>query len=550
MLRAVPVLAVAALFALGLSVAAADPPDVPGGLSPADGTDVRGERIALSWRAVEGAAEYRVRWSVGAADAGTTEAQVPAERAVFLLDGPFPDNTHIFWAVQARGGAWSETADFWVGRDIVPPEAPSDLVALGAADGVELRWTASPSGDAEGYRLYLRPAGGIYGGGSSLGLVTSTTVGNLVPGLSYDFMLTAVDAAGNESVGVLATWASGARVILRGIAWPTVQAAADRAVPGDTIELAAGTFLEGVSLPPGVSLRGAGPGQTILDATGASAGVTLEASDASDGALSTISSLTIRGGAAGVWGGVARVRLENVVICRAVGPGIHLDAGRLDAARVTLYGCAQDAIVTGADGLVTDAIIAGNGGAGLRALGPGLRLSWSTLFDNVLGPTAGPVQGGEGVTGVVARFENERGDDFRVPSGDPTVDAGDPASPYALEPSPNGGRVNLGAFGNTSWAAASLAPAAGSRISADSSAGSASSRADRYCVVSTAAFGSDGDGRVEELRLLRDRVLRGSGAGAAAVGTYENAAAGVARRVGRSEVLKALVRFGLPRSGE
>lgn len=42
-----------------------------------------------------------------------------------------------------------------------------------------------------------------------------------------------------------------------------------------------------------------------------------------------------------------------------------------------------------------------------------------------------------------------------VPSGSvdsPAIDAGDPASPYQAEPSPNGRRVNLGCYGNTPWA--------------------------------------------------------------------------------------------------
>ena len=32
------------------------------------------------------------------------------------------------------------------------------------------------------------------------------------------------------------------------------------------------------------------------------------------------------------------------------------------------------------------------------------------------------------------------------------IDMGDPASAWANEPEPNGGRVNLGAYGNTPWA--------------------------------------------------------------------------------------------------
>lgn len=35
------------------------------------------------------------------------------------------------------------------------------------------------------------------------------------------------------------------------------------------------------------------------------------------------------------------------------------------------------------------------------------------------------------------------------PVHSPAIDAGDPASSYSLEPSPNGGRINMGAYGNT-----------------------------------------------------------------------------------------------------
>ena len=38
----------------------------------------------------------------------------------------------------------------------------------------------------------------------------------------------------------------------------------------------------------------------------------------------------------------------------------------------------------------------------------------------------------------------------------PAIDAGDPASSYAAEPAPNGGRVNLGAYGNTAEASRSF----------------------------------------------------------------------------------------------
>src|SRR5262249_54057229 len=48
-------------------------------------------------------------------------------------------------------------------------------------------------------------------------------------------------------------------------------------------------------------------------------------------------------------------------------------------------------------------------------------------------------------------------DNFHVPTGSATVDAGDPQSYYLAEPAPNGGRANLGFDGNTAQAAASSA---------------------------------------------------------------------------------------------
>ena len=40
-------------------------------------------------------------------------------------------------------------------------------------------------------------------------------------------------------------------------------------------------------------------------------------------------------------------------------------------------------------------------------------------------------------------------DNFHTHRNSPVIDAGDPASPFSLEPAPNGGRVNIGADGNT-----------------------------------------------------------------------------------------------------
>lgn len=58
---------------------------------------------------------------------------------------------------------------------------------------------------------------------------------------------------------------------------------------------------------------------------------------------------------------------------------------------------------------------------------------------------------------LVTRIAGDHGadDDYRTLAGSPAIDFGDPASSFAFEPAPNGGRVNAGHTGNTPDAAVS-----------------------------------------------------------------------------------------------
>ncbi len=60
---------------------------------------------------------------------------------------------------------------------------------------------------------------------------------------------------------------------------------------------------------------------------------------------------------------------------------------------------------------------------------------------------------GEGNIAFYPHFVHSDGADYRLLPWSPCIDAGDPLSDFSLEPEPNGGRVNIGAYGNTPQAA-------------------------------------------------------------------------------------------------
>lgn len=66
------------------------------------------------------------------------------------------------------------------------------------------------------------------------------------------------------------------------------------------------------------------------------------------------------------------------------------------------------------------------------------------------------VTGGTGNKNFDPLFINAAGGDYHLKSASPAIDAGDPESDYANEPTPNCGRVNMGRYGNTSEAASRM----------------------------------------------------------------------------------------------
>ncbi len=103
---------------------------------------------------------------------------------------------------------------------------------------------------------------------------------------------------------------------------------------------------------------------------------------------------------------------------------------------------------------VTNSVITDNGGKGAiyictncaRKLPkpPKSTISWSLVDKKMV-----HVKRGKGMLKGVAGFVDVAADDFHLAPGSPAIDAANPASPVGLEPAPNGGRRNLGAYGGS-----------------------------------------------------------------------------------------------------
>jgi len=163
--------------------------------------------------------------------------------------------------------------------------------------------------------------------------------------------------------------------------------------PGQTISLPAGEFHGGVTLPAGVSLKGAGYGKTIIDASGAENGLRVSGKDA------VISDLTVRGatGANVFIDGATNVTLRRV---RSMGGlmGVNLSNSKgCRVENVVADGNRYGIVLTGGEGnVVVNCTMAGNASLGL-SLSSGKTL---TAFNNLLTDSATAVLIGDQVTGV------------------------------------------------------------------------------------------------------------------------------------------------------
>ncbi|HEY4188695.1 MAG TPA: LamG-like jellyroll fold domain-containing protein [Polyangia bacterium] len=230
------------------------------------------------------------------------------------------------------------------------------------------------------------------------------------------------------------------------------------AMPGDVVRIAAGRTVVGATLhvKDGVTLEGAGPGRTTLDATGRTTGITVDGS--ATGQPAEVRQLTVSGAHIGIAvAGARNVRVTNVILADNSDAGLDIGvSGSATLRNGTLVGNAIGARSFGAL-LVKNSLVTSNQ-VGLASAQADALVS---QFDDVIGNTVADYQGlaaaATDLSSAVTFIDLAKRDLHLAPAQSST-DHGDPADDFAAEPSPNGARINLGAFGGTAEAELSAPP--------------------------------------------------------------------------------------------
>lgn len=519
------------------------------GFAPTGSTNVLTNTPVLSWDAGSDAQSpgsqlrYLLRWDYDGEVLRNFAGEVLTSPGVVAYTMPVvPNNTQVTWRVRAvdpQGAMsrWTAPQQFWVNRlSASAPAPPRDLWALPFDQRVDLVWQRSPSPDVALQRLVWGPSSGPFTTLDLAATAESWTFPGLTNGVPYTFTLFAVDFEGNTSASISASATPLPPISINGTAYSSVEAAAAAASPGDTILLGVDTFFltSTVVLKEGVTLKGYSPLHTILDAGGLGTAIAVTQTGASSPAV--IRDLLVKGSTIGISAGSSKVDIRNTVL--------------------TLL---HDAVVmaTGSVVRVINNTITNNTGNGVEAPGGSLELwsnillgnfeygvynseasvtgGYNNLYANVLGSFFSAVSL-PGTLSMNVTFRNAGGLDFREVSGSATIDAGDPTADYSKEPSPNGARINQGAFGNTPFATRSSPSMAASAGGGGGGGG---------CFIATAVVGSIFEGKLAHYYGLRDRMLRTNLPGSDFVRLYYKNSPPVADYIRNKPTLRALTRKAL-----
>jgi outer membrane protein assembly factor BamB len=343
------------------------------------------------------------------------------------------------------------------------PAAPvpaSSSRPLDAAD-VTLRWAPATDVDGEraSYELRIDVDGEVLESWQQQillgpGEISTRVTSPLDEGVRYRFAVRARDGR-----GALSSWSETASfevvtnppVTVGGTPAGSLAGALGAAQPGDVITLGAGTYTltETLRIRAGVSIQGAGAGATILDGRGLAVGVSFDG--ASGGKKTGLDGVTVTGAdtCVVVSDGATGISVTHAIVrdCKTAGVAVKATGG-VDIVNATLVGNGTAVTAAGATN-IRNSIVTGNA-VGLSRTGADSGALAST-YNDIHGNQAdyAGTQAGTGDVSVAVAFADLGKRNLRLTATQPTTDRGDPADAVGDEPAPNGGRINLGAFGGT-----------------------------------------------------------------------------------------------------
>jgi outer membrane protein assembly factor BamB len=345
-----------------------------------------------------------------------------------------------------------------------PPAAPilsGYAKPLDAAD-VTLRWLASTDPDAEApsYEIRIDDDGEwletwkheLSAGAGATSLTVSVP---LSVGVTYTYAMRARDGRGALSAWSLPETFSVTNnppVMVGGVAVASLRAATAAAHAGDVMTLGPGTYAltQTLNIGEGVSIQGAGANLTTIDAARMGVGISFDRS--SPNHSSRLEDVTVTGAdtCVQVGDGATGVQIRRVIVrnCRVHGVAVR-SGGGADIANATLVSNGTGVQAAGG-ARIKNSLLTANATA-LAVDGSGkLTSSYNDVFGNpkdYLGLTAGV-----GDLAAAVAFADLKAHDLRLFTTQPSTDRGDPSDDVGEEPAPNGGRINLGAFGGTAAA--------------------------------------------------------------------------------------------------
>lgn len=189
---------------------------------PALTATAKAEGVTLSWTAPEtsvtpGAKPVIAGYNVYRGDATTPINTTPVSATTYLDVPPYGDHEYRVTAVgrvTPRIESDPSPAALASYKDLLPPTAPTDLVALVETKAVRLVWDPVDSADLAGYKVYRSEGSGPERKVVARILLTPQPITatnyrdvNVNIGISYFYEVTAVDKSGNESKPAKSDWA-------------------------------------------------------------------------------------------------------------------------------------------------------------------------------------------------------------------------------------------------------------------------------------------------------------------------------------------------------